>query len=180
MLKLFFTLFLLFFIGCNSGSKEVKTPHKKSTNNILVTHKKPVKLNSYALKNIKNWIVYNELNDFLIRFEKTSPNEALSNANELKSLVQGLKKNKDITILNNAAFKSRLNVLENETLRLVDMTKIPAITSKEVNEQVAKILLIFSSVNAKINAVYHQQKIEKDIKMIDFLKIDSVSQHKPN
>jgi hypothetical protein len=65
------------------------------------------------------------------------------------------------------SFRTRVNVLENETLRLKDMTFIPAITANEVNTQVDKILAAFSATNSKINTVYSQLEVEQDIEDIN-------------
>ena len=103
----------------------------------------------------------------LNRFEKISPNEALNNALNLKDLAKDLKDSLKIKNFKISSFEARLNVLLNEALRLADMTKIPAIKAEEVNNQVAKILLIFSSLNEKINTVYIQEKFEDEINVED-------------
>ena len=55
------------------------------------------------------------------------------------------------------------------------MTYISAITPKEVNDQIAKFLLIYSSSNAKINSVYRRIMFERNIniKSTDFIGLDS-------
>lgn len=65
------------------------------------------------------------------------------------------------------SFRTRVNVLENETLRLKDMTFIPAITANDVNTQVDKILAAFSATNSKINTIYSQLEVEQDIEDIN-------------
>lgn len=64
----------------------------------------------------------------------------------------------------NLPFRTRINVLDNEALRLKDMTFIPAITANEVTAQVEKIIAAFSATNSKINTVYTQLEVEKDLK----------------
>jgi uncharacterized membrane protein len=65
----------------------------------------------------------------------------------------------------NSSFRTRVNVLENEALRLKDMTFINAVTSKEINLQVDKIMAAFSATNSKINTVYSQLEVEKEIQL---------------
>lgn len=176
MYKYLVFLFLLMICAC---SQKKNTTVEQSINNKptldakILQHKPSLKINTYAQKKIENWKEYKELNVFLKRFESTSPNDALGNAIELKSLTKQLKDSINIKELETPAFKSRVNVLENEVLRLADMTKIPAITTNEVNVQVGKILSIFGSLNAKINAIYLQQKIDSDLDVNKFLTLDS-------
>ena len=87
-----------------------------------------------------------------------------------------------IKSLKTPAFKSRMNVLENEILRLLDMNEIPAITAKEVNAQIDKMFLVFGSLNDKINTVYDQEKFNKEINLDDFfvLERDSIAKLNKN
>jgi hypothetical protein len=61
------------------------------------------------------------------------------------------------------------------------MTYIPAMKAPEINDQVTKVLDVFSAVNSKINTVYAQQRFEESIDSdkffvgLDTTKIDSVS-----
>lgn len=181
-MRTFFFILLVFFGLLFSCKKEIQQEIKKRPKPAMkksTAHKKATDLTSYAIKKTKNWKNYNELAIFLKRFESISPNEALNNAIELKDLVKKTKDSIPDKTLQTASFKSRLNVLENEVLRLVDMTKIPAIKSSEVNNQVTKTLLIFGSVNAKLNAVFTQQKMEEEINLSNFFKLDS-SERKRN
>ena len=98
--------------------------------------------------------------EFAGKFHQASPNEALSNALELKSLVQQLKDSLKPTIFNSPSFNARINVLFSEAERLADITFIPAIKTVEINEQVEKTLGAFSALNAKINTVLSQKKFE--------------------
>ena len=100
---------------------------------------------------------------------------------ELESLVKSLKDSVKPSLFNVLAFKARINILHNETLRLSDMTFIPAIKATEVNVQTAKIISAFSAVNSKVNTILLKKRfedaIEVDVKFIglDSTQIDSVS-----
>ncbi len=136
---------------------------------VVINHKKPKGLTSASKNELETWKAYNEFNKFLERFENISPNEALSNATELKELIRNLQNDlyetqrHKIEEFNTNAFRARINVLENEILRLNDMNTISSITAKEVNQQVDKIFLLFSSFNAKINTIFVKRSIPDDI-----------------
>ena len=81
---------------------------------------------------------------------------------------------------------ARINILYNETLRLADMTTIPAIKADEVHQQTEKIIDAFSAVHAKINTVLSKKRFEDEIGVeitfigLDSTKIDSVTKKSIN
>lgn len=182
--KFSFLLLILVFISCVSDKNPEQKNQKQTKTSKVFQHKKPVVLTSLSKNEMGGWKEYNNLNEFLKRFISISPNEALSNALELKSLVKDLKDSIRPIELKIPEFKARINVLENESLRLADMTYISAITPTEVNNQVAKFLLIYSSSNAKINSVYRRIQFENNINVnsdfigLDTTKIDNSSKKK--
>jgi hypothetical protein len=139
------------------------------------------KVNSIFLKDVEDWQELKAVDNFLARFKKASPNEVLSNALELKSLVKSLKDSIKPALFNVPSFETRINILNNETLRLADMTFIPAIKAAEVNEQAEKIISAFSGVNSKVNTILTKKRFEEAIDVdvsfvgLDSTKIDSVS-----
>ena len=92
----------------------------------------------------------------------------MNNSRELNDITKSIIDSVQPQFLGTAAFKARLNLLYNETLRLYDMSSIPAIKATEVNHQVANILNAFSSVNFKINTILTQSELEKNITEPDF------------
>ncbi|WP_457618374.1 hypothetical protein, partial [Lutibacter sp.] len=60
---------------------------------------------------------------------------------------------------------ARLNVLENEALRLADMATIHSISNEEVKNEVEKIVEIYSAVNSKINTIYKVAAIQKSLEV---------------
>ncbi|WP_341221586.1 hypothetical protein [Polaribacter atrinae] len=125
-------------------------------------------------KEIEDWQELKMVNSFIKKFGKVSPNEALSNALELRDLVISLKDSVKPEIFDNPPFQTRINVLHNEVLRLADLTFIPAITSEEVNFQVDKTIAAFSTVNSKINSILAKKRFEEEIDLkFDFIGIDS-------
>ncbi|MDG1398105.1 MAG: hypothetical protein P8P88_06930 [Polaribacter sp.] len=125
-------------------------------------------------KDVENWEELNAIADFLDRFKKGSANEVLSNALELKGLIKSLKDSVKPNLFDDAAFKTRINILNNETLRLADMTSISAITAEEVHLQTEKIINAFSAINAKINTVLSKKRFEDEIGVsISFIGLDS-------
>lgn len=88
--------------------------------------------------------------------------QALENAKDLSGLVRKIRDSIKVEVLERPDFKTRLNVLYGHSLRLDDMSTIPSISEEEVKEQVTKLLDAFSSVNSKANAIYKEEKSEKE------------------
>lgn len=139
------------------------TTKLKSPLSSVQKHVIAVPIDRVAKKEITAWKEYNTLDSLLQRFSAISANEALDSALELADLVRKLKDSIWPKALVNPAFKTRIHVLENEALRLKDMTYISAITANEVNHQVTKIIDAFAATNSKINTVYSQIELEKKI-----------------
>ncbi len=148
---------------------------------VVKEYKAAEKVNATFLKDVDDWQELKAVDNFLARFKKASPNEVLSNALELKSLVKSLKDSIKPALFNDSSFETRINILNNETLRLADMTFIPAIKAAEVNEQTEKIINAFSAVNSKVNTILTKKRFEEAIEVdvnfigLDSTKIDSVS-----
>lgn len=173
---------LLIFFSCSK--KKHDTDKEQDSKPLLSVPKEfgvTVKVDAMFLKDVEEWQELKAVDDFLARFKKASPNEVLSNALELESLVKSLKDSVKPILFEVLAFKARINILHNETLRLSDMTFIPAIKAAEVNLQTAKIISAFSAVNSKVNTIllkkHFEDAIEVDVKFIglDSTQIDSVS-----
>ncbi len=175
MLKLilFIVVVSISFFAC---SKEVKTKEEQkktiSKMSLIIDHKKSVEVSTLAKKEIESWNEYNDLKDFLSRFHKISPTEALNVAIELKDLTKTMRDSLKIKDLKVNALKARINVFQNEVLRLVDMTLIPAIKDYEVNNQIDKVLLVFSSLNEKINTIYSKKEFDKEVDLENFFELE--------
>lgn len=182
MLKQFLSLILLTTLTISCNEKEQKKENvlvEKTNMNIQKKHSTPSKLSAISTKEMKNWKEYNELNSFIGKFENTSPSKALANILDLKDISKKFKDTIRVNDLKTSAFRARLNVFNNEVLRLADMSYIGAITAEEVNEQVGKIVLIYSSINDKINAVYAKKEFDKTINLDNFFVLDSVKKTTP-
>lgn len=171
---IFFILFSLFF-SCGDDNKNSSNTIQVKPKLSLVKQHIPIEPVSVVYeKEVKDWQDLKTVTLFIKKFEKVSPNEALSNALELRDLIASLKDNQIPEILDTPAFHARLNVLYNEALRLADITLIPSITSEEVNYQVQKTIYAFSAVNSKINIVFEKKRFEDAIDIdVDFIGIDS-------
>jgi len=172
ILYLFLSLFLF---SCVNNKKETfKTTQEKPKRSVVTQHIGLKNVSPDFKNKIENWQDLQTVTLFIKKFENVSPNEALINALELRDLVASLKDNAIPEFCDIPSFHARINVLHNETLRLADLTLIPAITSQEVNLQVNKTIAAFSSVNSKINTIYSKKRFEDaiDIK-IDYIGIDS-------
>ena len=158
----YFLLFLVFW-SCQNNTSVKKTRVLKSEMNIIEKHSLVLDLENVSKKKVANWKEYQLVAKNLNPFSVISANEALNNALKLSDDIKFLKDSIRPKELLNLSFRARVNVLENEALRLKDMTFIPAITSKEVHTQVNKIIEAFSATNSKINTIYTQLEVENDI-----------------
>lgn len=182
-MRVLYILFSILILG--SCQKQVTTDNENKTEQALLSvvqsFKKPDDIMPQYKKEVESWTHYRNLTSFMERFEKASANEVLSNAMELETMVKTLKDSVIPNPFNGDALKARINILHNESLRLSDMTNIPAITTTEVIEQTKKTINAYSSVNSKINTILTKKKFEDavqiDVKYIglDSTKIDSVS-----
>ena len=159
--------FVLIFFACNNKTTKQKAVVQKSDKNVVQKHDVVLDLENISKTKIANWTEYQNTLKNLKQFSSISANEALNNAIALSKDIQFLKDSIRPKELLNLSFRTRVNVLENEALRLKDMTLIPAITSKEVHEQVNKIIAAFSATNSKINTIYSQLQVEQDIDSIN-------------
>ena len=178
---LYFLLFSLFF-SCSKEQKETKdTQTSKPLLSVVKEHFSVQKVNSTYIKEIEDWKELIAVDNFMARFKKASPNEVLSNALELKGLVKSLKDSVKPKLFSIQSFNARVNILYNETLRLADMTFIPSIEAKKINEQTDKVLEAFSAINSKVNSLLSKKRFEEAIDVdvsfigLDSTKIDTVS-----
>ncbi|CAM1360017.1 conserved hypothetical protein [Tenacibaculum sediminilitoris] len=172
MSRFLFVFVLLFFTitSCQKKNEQKKELPTKTQMNVSIKHTDYSKVNQNYIDNIKPWKEYFIVEDFLQELKNTTPIEALNNALELKTLTKQLKDSLNIETLKTPAFKARVNVFENETLRLADMTFIPSISADEINNQVEKIMVIFGSVNDKINTVYAKKKFDSEVNLDSLFK----------
>ncbi|WP_158841093.1 hypothetical protein [Polaribacter sp. L3A8] len=183
---MYLLLFVVLFSCGNKKTETLKTDKEKPKLSIAKQHVALVNVKPTYEKEVENWQELKSVKAFIQKFEKVSPNEALSNALELRDLVVSLKDSVKPTLFDNKPFQTRVNVLHNEVLRLADLTFIPAITSEEVNLQVDKTITAFSSVNSKINSILAKKSFEDAIDIeidyigIDSTKIDSISKKSIN
>ncbi|MBA6157188.1 hypothetical protein H3Z83_11755 [Tenacibaculum sp. S7007] len=168
----FLVSFLLIITSCKKNKEQKNTPVQKTGMNAVANHTPFAKIDEASIKEIKDWKEYFIVEEFMEQFEKTSATEALNNAIELKTLTKQLKDSLNIETLKTSAFKARINVFQNEVLRLTDMTFIPSITSQQVNSQVEKTLALFGSMNDKINTVYAKKRFDKAIKLDSLFTIE--------
>ena len=165
MKKYFFYTFLLLFLSCKENTQKNVLVKKQPAMSIIQKHVAKVVIDPLIEKEISSWKSYIEIDEKLMLFKNISANEALNNALDLAKITKDLKNGIDLKVLKTQSFKTRINVLENEVLRLKDMTFITAITAKEVHEQVQKIMDAFDATKSKINAVFTKLRIDKEIEI---------------
>ena len=165
---IYYCMFILLISSCNDTTTTAKKVIEKPEASRVKKHKQVSKIQSRFEMDIDSWIEYENLTVFLQQYTSISPNDALNNSRELNYITKSIIDSVQPQFLETAAFKARLNLLYNETLRLYDMSSIPAIKATEVNHQVANILNAYSSVNFKINTILTQSELEKNITEPDF------------
>ena len=164
----YYCVFILLISSCNDTTTTATKVIDKPEASRVKKHKQVSKIQSRFEMDIDSWIEYENLTVFLQQYTSISPNDALNNSRELNDITKSIIDSVQPQFLETAAFKARLNLLYNETLRLYDMSSIPAIKATEVNHQVANILNAYSSVNFKINTILTQSELEKNITEPDF------------
>jgi len=112
---------------------------------------------------VENWNEYQQLDQFLTTFYSISPAEALNLSKELSTITKQLKDSVSIERFTRPDILIRINVLNNNVLRLTDMATIPSINSEEVKMEIQSILDAFSALNAKINNITTQEKLETEL-----------------
>ena len=174
MNKLTLLFCFLILISCKKEVASSDINLNKSVVTKIQKHDAIIPLEREVIKEVSDWEEYNNFNKFIKKYQAISSSEAQNNAVELNVLVKSLKTNIRPKPLLTPSFRTRVHVLENEILRLRDMTFIPAIKTEEVNQQVTKILAAFSATNSKINAVFIQKRLNSEmnieINIVDPLK----------
>ena len=116
-----------------------------------------------------------KVEEFLETNQKTNAEETLFNAEELARLTQELKDSIRIETFQTPDYKIRLNVINNEALRLKDMSSIPNLSANEVLNEYQKVFEAFNALNSKLNNNVSKEKINKELKdFIDEIATDSV------
>ena len=174
MKYIYLLVLLVFTFSCqnNEGKDAEKKPKPlmsiaemhTATENVLSTH----------LKEVKDWNELQDIDSFFVKFRKITPNEALSNAIELKDLIKRLKDSVKPEKFKTPSLTARINILYNEALRLADLTRIGAIKAQEVNTQVDKTMDAFSNINTKINTILAKMRFENEIDIdVTFIGLDT-------
>ncbi|MEZ7856019.1 MAG: hypothetical protein QMB31_01720 [Polaribacter sp.] len=174
MKYIYLLVLLVFTFSCqnNEGKNAEKKPKPlmsiaemhTATENILSTH----------LKEVKDWNELQDIDSFFVKFRKITPNEALSNAIELKDLIKRLKDSVKPEKFKIPSLTARINILYNEALRLADLTRIGAIKAPEVNTQLDKTMEAFSNINTKINSILAKIRFENEIDIdVTFIGLDT-------
>ena len=170
MKYIIYSICALFFLSCNDGKINSKQAIKKPQLSQIKKHVKISKIHAKYQTEIEEWQEYENLSVFLNQFATISPNDALNNSRELNDLAKNFVDSLKPVIFETPAFNARVNLLYNQTLRLFDMSSIPAIKANEVNNHIDKVLNAFSSINSKINTTLKQRELELSVEDINYKK----------
>ncbi len=170
MYKIIIIILAIFVISCNkdsaielNNSADNQVVTSKKTDEDFTIKTKKIALHSKAKKVVEEWQEYQSVAEFIPKFYKTSTKEALINANLFYELTTYLKDSIRVDLFKTPSVKIRLNVLNNEALRLFDMDSIPNITNKEVIHETKNIVNAFNALNIKINNEVNKNLITKDL-----------------
>lgn len=183
---LYLLLLTVFVLSCKNNQDKDKEERPKPLMSLVMPHVATQNVSPLYLEDVKDWNELKAIDSFFVKFRKISPNEALSNAIELKDLIKSLKDSVIPEKFNIPSFNARVNILNNEVLRLADLTEIRAIKATEVNLQVDKTMSAFSNVNTKINSILAKINFEREITIdvnyigLDTTKMDDISKKSTN
>ncbi|NEW79817.1 MAG: hypothetical protein GZ086_10425 [Gelidibacter sp.] len=164
----FLLIILLTGFSCNKN-KNAQEVSEKSDSLKLDENRIEIKIGETLIPEAKaemdNWKEYQLVDELLLKYYSITTLEALSNAEELSRLVKMMKDSIKIEKLQKPNIIARINVLENETLRLADMATISSISKEEVKEEVSNIVAIYSAMNSKINTIYQSESIQNALEV---------------
>jgi len=173
---IFFIILLSFSCKKNKADDEV-FPTEKVKDTLLKNYTLEVTedLKPQAKELVKDWGEYQKVDEFLHNNQNTNAEETLFNAEELARLTQELKDSIRIETFQTPDYKIRLNVINNEALRLKDMSTIPHLSADEVLSEYQKVFEAFNALNSKLNNKISKEKINKELKdFIDKVATDSI------
>ena len=170
---LYFLILVISISSCKKKESTFVNNDSDVSDTINIDHQKDIRSIGETLlpeskKKVKDWNEYEQLDQLLTKFYSISPTEALNLSKELSTITQQLKDSVTIERFTYPDISIRINVLNNHALRLKDMSTISAIKSGEVKNEIQSILDAFSALNAKINNITKQEKLEKELKIIEF------------
>jgi hypothetical protein len=161
-------------ISCGNREDLEKSKKPKPLMRVAQKHSATANVNPLYAADVKDWKELKAIDSFFVKYRNITPNEALSNAVELKDLIKNLIDSVQPKRFRTPSLNARVNILYNEALRLADLTEIAAIKAGAVNRQVAKTMAAFSSVNIKINTVIAKLNFESEIDInVDFIGLDT-------
>ena len=166
-----FSILIFLFTSCKSNDDAAKNlsdkEEQKDTTLVFIKTILPVRLNTQAKKVVSDWTEYQNISEFIPNFYKTDTKQALFDSQRILELSQQLKDSIRVEKFDIPAFRARLHVLYNESLRLADMDSIKSITKKEVVLQTNNIVNAFDAINSKINMLVSQENLEENLKEFD-------------
>lgn len=162
----FLLIILLLIFSCNRNKETAQVSEKADSLKLdanRIENRIGETLIPEAKAEMDNWKEYQLVDELLLKYYSITTLEALTNAEELSRLVKMMKDSIKIEKLKKPNIIARINVLENETLRLADMANIPSISKEEVKEEVSNIVAIYSAMNSKINTIYQAEGIQNSL-----------------
>lgn len=166
MQKVVFLMGLVLLMASCGGSSEKNTDEllqdsvkvsKRITNSLGET------LSTLAQSDFKDWKEFEAMDDYMTEYYSITKYDALSSAEELSELIKAVKDTIRVDLIDQPNVLARLNVLYNEAKRLADMKSISVITDEEVEEEITKLLEVYSAFNSKINTIYSTKQLQESL-----------------
>ena len=124
---IYYCVFILLISSCINKKTDAIQEIEKPESSRVKKHDQLASIQSKFQLDIDTWKEYENLAIFLQQYTSISPNNALNNSRELNDITKSLIDSIKPQFLETPAFKARINLLYNETLRLYDMSSIPAV-----------------------------------------------------
>lgn len=160
----FILSFFFLIVSCESGEKKQMTSDKIDSiqnSEEKIQRKIDITLSKASREAVKDWHEFEEVDDFILNYYNISVSDALTLSSELNDLVVLMRDSVRVDQLKIDPIKARLNVLQNETMRLKDMSTINSITAEEVSQEVFSILEVYDSFLSRINTIYKVEELQK-------------------
>lgn len=174
--SIFFVIVLLLIVSCSNKKDTepvVSGNDSLALNASRIVSALPETLIPKAKMELSKWEEYKNVDEIMLKYYNISHTEALLNAKELADMVTLMRDSIRIDEIDKPNVVVRINVFQNEALRLADMANIPSINSDEVKNQVGKIIELFSAFNSKINTIYKASDLQKSLE-VDTEKPDTL------
>lgn len=174
-----FGIGFLLLISCSNKDKkqeDLPVEENQTVQSEVFVFDPVTPLDKKVSKELLKWRDYREMDDDVLRYQKTSQMEALMNAHDLYEAISKASDTIDVPFLDRPEIKIRFNVMYNSAKRLDDMSTISSITPEEVKHEIGNLIEAYSSLNEKINTLYKLKAYQEELGIDETLTIEERTQ----